>query len=113
MIIVTLLLFLLAASLGITLLFYVLKNKNTPKGLAFLHGSTAATALVFLIALLFTPAKPYLSLTVFVFAALAGFIMMYRDLTGKSLPKWLALSHGTLALIGFVLLVIALFIRFK
>lgn len=110
MIYITLSLFLIAALLGATLLFYVLTNKDTPKGLAIIHGTFAALGILFLIALIMIlPVKPYLSLGLFILAAIGGFILIYRDLTGKSLPKWLAFGHGITAIIAFVTLVIYLF----
>jgi hypothetical protein len=49
------------------------------------------------------------SAVLFVIAALGGFIMMARDVTGKSIPKWLAVVHGLLAVTGFVLLLVFAF----
>jgi len=44
------------------------------------------------------------SLVLFVLAASGGFLMGFRDLLGKKVPKWLALGHGFLAITGFVFL---------
>lgn len=105
MILITILVFILAALLGLTLLIYVLKNKNTPKGVAIIHGTVAASGIILLIIYSFTNAsKPYLPLIIFILAALGGFYMMYRDITNKTLPKWLAVGHGVIALIAFLLL---------
>jgi hypothetical protein len=103
-------LFFIAALLGIYLLTYVLQNKNTPKGVAFTHGPLAATGLIILIiyAILYHP-KPWVSVIIFILAACGGFILMYRDITGKSIPKWLAIGHGVVAVIGFVSLLIFMF----
>lgn len=110
MIILTIILFALAATLGLGLISYVLTNKNTPKGVAIIHGTIGASAIVLLLLYvwLYSPGL-YLSLIFFVLAALGGFTLIYRDLTGKSLPKWLALGHGLLAVIGFILLLIFVF----
>lgn len=108
--IVTVAIFLIAALLGLFLISYILTNKNTPKGIAFMHGGIAATGIVLLIIYMFMySSKPYLALIFFVLAAIGGFIMMYRDITGMDLPKWLPLGHGLIAVVGFVLLLIALF----
>jgi hypothetical protein len=105
----TIFIFAFAALLGIILLSYVLRNKETPKGLAIIHGSIAALGLILLITLIIiSPAKAYLSLIFFVLAGLGGFTIMYRDLTGKFLPKWLALGHGLIAVTGFILLIVYL-----
>lgn len=100
------LLFAIAAVLGGILLSYVLRDKNTPKGLAMTHGAIAAGGIVILLvySLLYSP-SPWPSLLLFIAAALGGFMLIYRDLTGKSLPKWMAIGHGSVAVIAFLLLV--------
>jgi len=99
-------LFALAAIFGMTLLSYVLRGKETPKGVMVIHGLFAATALVLLIMYVFgNKPGPVESAVLFVIAALGGFIMMARDLTGKRIPKWLAVVHGLIAVAGFVLLI--------
>ncbi len=105
MILTVFLIFLLAAVLGAYLISFILGNKNTPKGVAIIHGGTAALGIIFLIIVTIVyPIKPYISLVLFILAAIGGFTMMYRDLTGKSLPKWLAIGHGLLAAVALVLL---------
>lgn len=97
--------FVLAAVLGAYLISFILGNKNTPKGVAIIHGATAALGIILLIIIsVIYPIKPYISLILFILAALGGFTMMYRDITGKSLPKWLALGHGLLAVVALILL---------
>lgn len=103
-------LFALGALLGMYLLTLVLQNKETPKFVAFIHGLFVAVALVMLI--VYTTKNgpgPVESLVLFVMAALGGFILIYRDLTGKSIPKWLAVGHGLLAVAGFVFLLVYTF----
>lgn len=108
--VITLLFFIIAALLGVFLIYYILTGKNTPKGLAIIHGLTAALGIVSLvIVLIITHVNAYISLVLFILAALGGFLMMYRDITGKSLPKWLALGHGLIALSAFILLLLALY----
>lgn len=103
-------LFALAALLGMFLLTFVLQGKETPKAVVFTHGPLAAIALVLLIiyALRSGPG-PTESIVLFVVAAMGGFFMLYRDLTGKPIPKWLAVVHGLLAVSGFVLLLLFAF----
>lgn len=106
MLILSIFLFATAALLGVYLLSFVLQDKNTPKAVAFTHGPLAATGLILLIlyAIIYTP-KPIISILIFIIAALGGFTLVFRDLTGKSMPKWLALGHGFIAVIGFVFLI--------
>lgn len=110
MLITAIILFALAAFLGLYLLSFVLQNKNTPKGVAFTHGPLAATGLIILIlyALLYSP-SPIISIILFVLAAMGGIMLIYRDLMGKSLPKWMAIGHGLVAITGFVFLIIFYF----
>ena len=97
-----------AAILGAILLFYVLTGKPTPKGIAFIHGPLAITGLIVLIIYAVTTAKHHKhleSIVLFSIAAVGGVVVFYRDITGKSIPKWLAVLHGVIALtgIGFIL----------
>ena len=103
-------LFALAALLGLSLLSYVLRTKETPKAVMVLHGLFAATALVLLI--IYTTGKnpgPVESIVLFVIAALGGLIMAIRDISGKPVPKWLAVLHGLIAVTGFVTLLVFAF----
>lgn len=110
MLLLTIFVFALAALMGVILIWFLLRNKNTPKGLAIIHGTTAGIGILLLVAVLFTSqTKPYLSLAFFILAAIGGFTMMYRDIFGKSLPKWLAVGHGLIAVVGFVLLLMIFF----
>lgn len=100
-------LFSIAAILGLILISHVLTNKATPKGLAFIHGGIAAVGILLLIFYSFynTP-SPLESLGLFIIAALGGFVLIFRDLTGKSIPKWLALTHGLIAVTAFSFLIV-------
>ncbi|MEO8402067.1 MAG: hypothetical protein ABI597_09785 [Gammaproteobacteria bacterium] len=110
MLILAILLFFVAAILGLYLLSFILQNKNTPKGVAFTHGPLAAAGLILLIiyALFNTPA-PIVSIIIFILAALGGIMLIYRDITGKSLPKWMAVGHGLTAIVGFIFLILFTF----
>lgn len=110
MLMTSILFFALAALLGFYLLSFILQNKNTPKGVAFTHGPLAAIGLIILIiyAIFHTP-SPFVSIILFVLAALGGIMLIYRDITGKTIPKWLAIGHGLTAVAGFVFLIIFYF----
>ena len=110
MLITAIILFALAALLGLYLLSFVLRDKNTPKGIAFIHGPVAAAGLIILIIYaLFNSPSPIVSIILFILAALGGIMLFYRDITGKSLPKWMAIGHGVTAVVAFILLIVFTF----
>ena len=112
MLIIGLLFIVLAAVLGFYLLSFVIQNKNTPKGIAFLHGPFAAIGIIILIicAILYHPSL-WVSIGIFIIAALGGLTLIFRDLTGHSFPKWLAIGHGLVAIIGFVILITQIYFK--
>ena len=86
------------------MLGYLLKGKHIPKGLAVLHGPLAVVGLVLLIIYsLCTAQGAWIPIGIFVAAALGGFLLIHKDLTGKA-PKWLGLAHGLVAVAGFLML---------
>jgi hypothetical protein len=103
-------LFALGAMVGMYLLALVLQKKETPKIAAFIHGAFVASALGLLIyyATQHGPG-PMEAIVLFVIAALGGFVLIVRDLTKKPLPKWLAIGHGLVAVIGFIALLVYVF----
>lgn len=110
MLMTAILFFALAAILGMYLLSFVLRNKETPKGVAFTHGPLAAIGLVILIIYaIFNRPSPIISIILFVLAALGGIMLIYRDIMGKSIPKWMAVGHGLTAIVGFIFLIIFTF----
>jgi hypothetical protein len=105
-------LFALGAIIGMYLLAMVLQNKATPKGVVFVHGLFVVIALIMLIVYVtnHTPG-PIESLVLFVIAAVGGLIVFYTDITGKKIPKWLAVLHGLTAVSGFVFLLLFTFAK--
>jgi peptidoglycan/LPS O-acetylase OafA/YrhL len=103
-------LFALGAILGMYLLALVIKDIATPRSTTFIHSLFVAIAFVLLVIYtrMNTP-EPIDSLILFCIAAMGGIVLVYRDLTGKRVPKWLALSHGMVALGGFVFLFVFAF----
>ena len=100
----------MTAIFGMYLLSLILRNKTTPKGLTIIHGVMAALALILLLIFSYGPSPgPWPSIIVFALAAMGGFVLNYRDITGKKVPKWLGIVHGLLAVAGFVLLLIFAF----
>lgn len=97
----------LAAVLGLYLLTCVLTGKYPIKIVAMIHGLLAITGIGLLstYSYFYSP-SPKTSLVLFIFAALGGITMFFKDLTGKPLPKYLALGHGATAIIALILLVV-------
>lgn len=112
MLIASVIVFALAAALGLYLLRYILMEKNTPKGVVMIHGGIAALGIVLLIIYSLLYKGPIASLIVFVLAALGGFLMFGMDIFGKKVPKIFAIGHGLIAVTGFVLLVLFIFSYF-
>lgn len=84
--------------------------ERPPTALALVHGLVAAAALVLLIlgALAAgTPSQglPWVSVAVFVVAALGGaYMLLGKHLRGEPLPGKVVVLHGALAVAGFALL---------
>ena len=103
-------LFALGAIIGMYLLTFVLQSKKAPTAVALIHGAFVAIALVLLIVYTVNNGPgPIESIVLFVVAALGGFYLFYRDVTGKVVPKWLAIVHALAAVTGFLLLLIFTF----
>lgn len=112
MIIAAIAFFSLAALLGMFLLSFVLKGKETPKAVVFTHGPLAVVGLVLLIVYSVEHKPgPIEAIILFAIAATGGLFLFYRDLTNKSIPKWLAVVHGLLAVSGFVMLLYFAFMK--
>ncbi len=100
----------LAALLGLYLLSFVLRNKSTPKGVALAHGALAATGVVLLLVYVVREGPgPIESLVLFLLAATGGLYLLGRDILKGSIPKWVAIAHGLLAIAGYVLLLVFAF----
>src|SRR3954464_13513061 len=108
---ITIVLFALAAILGVTILVNWLNKKDAPRGVVYSHGVFAAIALVLLIVYVVNHRTnaPTTSLILFVLAALGGFYMFTRDLNKKNSPIAVAVLHALLAVGGFVALLIFVF----
>ena len=103
-------LFAVGAIVGTYLLSLILRKKGTPKFASFIHGAFVATALGLLIYYSFQNSPgPIESIVLFIIAALGGLILVFRDITGKSLPSWLAIGHGLVAIAGFIFLLVYTF----
>lgn len=106
MINLSLILFALAAVVGLVLLRKFIGNKMIPLWLALVHGAFAAPALIILIIAVsvFGIKIANLPLILFVIAALGGFILFSLHLKKKRMPLSLAIAHAIVAIIAFVIL---------
>jgi hypothetical protein len=102
--------FSITALLGVTLLSFVLNNKKRPIFIVALHG---IFALVGIGTLYFYSADetmdqnhaPMSSIALLSLAAVAGIFMLVRDKAmGAGVPKWMPFIHGSVALLGYILL---------
>jgi hypothetical protein len=100
----------IAALGGIYLLSLVLRDKQTPKSIAFIHGLFAVSGLILLIVYCIrNQPGPGLSIGIFVVAALGGLVLIYKDLTENKVPKWLGIVHGLAAVTGYITLLVFAF----
>jgi hypothetical protein len=108
MLYVNIVLFALAAVLGIIILRSLLTTGTTPKGVVYTHGLFAAAGLIVLILnVLRHPGNSLrTSLILFVIAALGGFVMFFRDQQKKKIPVPLAVVHALVAVGGFIVLLL-------
>ena len=96
----------ITAIIGLYLLSFVLRNRETSKPIAMIHGFFAFTGFVILVLYCYLyPPGPIESLIVFIIAAIGGGILFYKDINGN-LPKSLAIIHGLLAITGLILLIV-------
>lgn len=103
--------FALGALIGMYLLALVLQKKETPKFVAFIHGAFVASALILLMVYNYKHPGMIENIVLFVIAAVGGLALIVRDLTGRSLPKWLAVAHGLIAVAGFIFLLVSAFAK--
>ena len=102
----TIILFALAAILGVVILKNWLTAGNTSKTVIYGHGLFAAAGLVLLVVMYLNNPENSTrnSLILFGLAAIVGFYMFFRDLKGKFSPTWMAVVHGLVAVAAFVIL---------
>lgn len=106
MLVLAIIAFALAALLGVYLASFILTNKNTPKGVALIHGGIALLGVLLLIGYLLVYDTPVWPLVFFLLAAMGGAFMFYLDLTGRKMSKLLPFGHGLVAAIGLMMLIL-------
>lgn len=104
-------LFAIAAVLGAVLAVRTARKEPRPLGLALVHGAFAAAGLVALVVVVLgdAPALAAWALALFALAAVGGFVLFGRDRTGRELPLAAVLGHGLVAVVAFLVLLVAVF----
>lgn len=108
-------LFVIAASIGLYMLTLVLKEKRRPIAIVGIHGIVALSAyavLTFAVGEKARETSQYTTeayaFTAFSFAAVGGIYMLIRDkILKQGIQKWMPFVHGGFALIGLIILIIA------
>ena len=104
-------LFVLAATLGATILITWLRKKNAPKAVVYSHGLLAVSGLLVLLYYAFThpAAYPKLAIGLFIAAALGGIYMFLTSGSDKAKPIPIAGLNALLAVSGLVTLLVYVF----
>jgi hypothetical protein len=106
-------LFAIAALGGVVMAIIRFSGKDLPPmGLAILHGVIAAAGLVALIIAMAggaAPTKAIIALVLFAGAAIGGFTLFAYHLRRQALPKPYVAIHGLVAVVAFVILLLAVF----
>jgi hypothetical protein len=107
---VALVLFALAAVGGLIMAIQRLKGRpEPPLGLALVHGAAAAAGLVALVLFVTggdAPSQAQIALALFLAAALGGFALFAMHMRKVTLPVWLVVVHGGVAVLAFLLLLV-------
>jgi hypothetical protein len=108
---IALVLFALAALGGVTMAAMRLRGaERPPTALALVHGAAAAAGLIALILAVMNvpdPGGARTALVVFIVAALGGFYLFAQHVQKKALPIPVMVVHGLVAVVGFVILLMA------
>ena len=111
MLYVSIALFVLAATLGATILVTWLNKKIAPKAVVYSHGLAAVSGLLVLVYYAFTHpnAYPKLSIGLFIITALGGIYMFIVSGPDKAKPVPIAGLHALLAVSSLVTLLVFVF----
>lgn len=106
-------LFAIAALGGVVIAIIRFSGKELPPmGLALVHGAVAASGLVALIVAVAgggASMKATIALVLFIGAAIGGFVLFSYHLRRKALPIPYVVVHGLVAVVAFVILLLAAF----
>ena len=112
--VVAILLFALAAVVGLTMAVVHFRGQSPPKPvLAVFHGLFAASGLVILLVAVIgarPTGAPAIALGLLVLAALGGFGLLSFHLRGRALSSGLVVGHAVLAVCGFIVLLVSVLV---
>ena len=111
MLVLSVILFAIAALGGLVLGVLGLRQRDLPIWLSLIHGVVAAAGLITLILGIMqgnAGTLPIVSLILFLIAALGGFVLFSYHLRRKPHPKGLIVIHALAAAVAFVLLLIGI-----
>jgi len=107
---IALVLFALAAVVGVYMAVLRFRGADRPPtSIALVHGALAAAGLIALIVAVVEPSSPApakTALIVFLVAALGGFYLFAQHMQKKALPIPVVVAHATIAIIGFIILLV-------
>lgn len=110
MFVITLIILALAAIGGITMLTYALRRQQPPLWLATIHGILAVIGLILLVIVvtgILRTSTDMTSLIFFLWAVPGGALLLLAfHLRDRLLPRILALGHGGIAIVAFIILLI-------
>ena len=105
-------LFALAALGGVVMALIRFSGRDyPPAALAVIHGLAAAAGLIALIAVVFgagVPTMAKVALVLFLGAAIGGFVLVSYHIKRQPLPISYVVVHGLVAVLAFVLLIVAM-----
>jgi hypothetical protein len=107
--VVSLVLFLIGAIFGIIVWTAIFKNRPTPKPVVYIHGLIVVIAFVILLIFAGTAvagSAPILPIVFFAIAAVGGLILFSQDMAKKTIPRWLAILHPLIAVLGVIALIL-------
>lgn len=104
----SIILFAIAAVLGLTVAVALLRKKETSKPVALAHGAVGAGGLVLLLLHAMSHPQQMLTLAIvlFVVAALGGAVLFANDLRRKPGPVFLIFVHALVAVVALVLVLV-------
>ena len=98
-------LFVIAALLGVFMLSCIIRKKPISKYIPIIHGTVAGCGLVALISYTINHPSVLTSLILLGGAALGGIYMLITHLSGKTPAKIIPFVHGSIGIIGLILLI--------
>ena len=96
---------------GMVALAKVLKGEKPARAVVLLHGLFAAVVVVLLALDYYNGNSAVgLSLVLYIAAAVGGYYLLFKDLTGKVIPKGMAVGHALIAVASTVILLVKVFL---